>query len=101
MTARNGYYLNPGNTTVGQSAAGDASLNLSLANVRTTGSITITKEDSETGAIAQGDATLSGAVYGLYARSNIVHPDGHTGILYTPDHWLPHSRQRMQTDRQG
>lgn len=83
VTARNGYYLNPGNTTVGQSAAGDASLNLSLANVRTTGSITITKEDSETGAIAQGDATLSGTVYGLYARSNIVHPDGHTGILYT------------------
>lgn len=83
VTARNGYYLNPGNTTVGQSAAGDASLNLSLANVRKTGSITITKEDSETGAIAQGDATLSGAVYGLYARSNIVHPDGHTGILYT------------------
>lgn len=83
VTARNGYYLNPGNTTVGQSAAGDASLNLSLANVRTTGSITITKEDSETGAIAQGDATLAGAVYGLYARSNIVHPDGHTGILYT------------------
>lgn len=83
VTAKNGYYLNPGNTTVGQSAAGDASLNLSLANVRTTGSITITKEDSETGAIAQGDATLSGAVYGLYARSNIVHPDGHTGILYT------------------
>ena len=83
VTARNGYYLNPGNTTVGQSAAGDASLNLSLANVRTTGSITITKEDSETGAIAQGDATLSGAVYGLYGRNNIVHPDGHTGILYT------------------
>lgn len=83
VTARNGYYLNPGNTTIGQSAAGDASLNLSLANVRTTGSITITKEDSETGAIAQGDATLTGAVYGLYARSNIVHPDGHTGILYT------------------
>jgi hypothetical protein len=61
----------------------DASLSLSLANTRTTGSITITKEDSETGAIAQGDATLTGAVYGLYARNNIVHPDGHTGILYT------------------
>lgn len=83
VTARNGYYLNPGNTTVGQSATGDASLSLSLANTRTTGSITITKEDSETGAIAQGDATLTGAVYGLYARNNIVHPDGHTGILYT------------------
>ena len=83
VTARNGYYLNPANTTVGQSATGDASLSLSLANTRTTGSITITKEDSETGAIAQGDATLTGAVYGLYARNNIVHPDGHTGILYT------------------
>ncbi len=30
--------------------------------------IHLTKEDSETGKTAQGDATLEGAVYGLYAR---------------------------------
>ena len=31
---------------------------------------------------AQGDAAFEGAVYGVYARENIIHPDGKTGILY-------------------
>lgn len=44
-------------------------------------SITLTKVDSQTGS-AQGDATLDGAVYDLYAASDIVHPDGVTGVLY-------------------
>ena len=30
----------------------------------------------------QGDATLEKAVYGLYAREDIVHPDGATGVIY-------------------
>ncbi|HBF3064087.1 TPA: peptidase, partial [Clostridioides difficile] len=30
----------------------------------------------------QGDAAFEGAVYGVYARENIIHPDGKTGILY-------------------
>lgn len=30
----------------------------------------------------QGDATLEGAVYGLYARENIIHPDGMTGVVH-------------------
>ncbi len=30
----------------------------------------------------QGDATLSGAVYGLFAARDIVHPDGKTGVVY-------------------
>ena len=39
--------------------------------------------DKETGkAVPQGDATLKGAVYGLYAREDIVHPDGATGTIY-------------------
>jgi len=29
----------------------------------------------------QGDATLTGATYGLYVQSNIVHPDGKTGVI--------------------
>ena len=29
-----------------------------------------------------GDGTLSGAVYGLFARNDIVHPDGKTGTIY-------------------
>ena len=44
--------------------------------------IHLTKEDSETGKNAQGDATLEGAVYGLYAREAIGYPDGSSGVLY-------------------
>ena len=45
-------------------------------NDRTTAKIQIFKVDKETGkAVPQGDAKLEGAVYGLYARENIVHPD--------------------------
>ena len=41
------------------------------------------KKDAETNqAIPQGDATLKNAVYGLYARKDIVHPDGATGVIY-------------------
>lgn len=31
---------------------------------------------------AQGDATLEGAVYGLFAAADILHPDGKTGVIY-------------------
>ena len=47
--------------------------------------IHLTKEDSETGKNAQGDATLEGAVYGLYAREAIGYPDGSSGVLYPKD----------------
>ncbi len=41
------------------------------------------KIDSETGKPdGQGDAVLEGAQYGLYAREDIVHPDGVTGVLF-------------------
>lgn len=30
----------------------------------------------------QGDATLEGAVYGLFAADDITHPDGKTGVVY-------------------
>ncbi|CUQ49759.1 Predicted outer membrane protein [[Ruminococcus] torques] len=45
----------------------------------------LSKEDSETGKSAQGDATLEGAVYGLYAREVVTHPDGVSGVLYPKD----------------
>ena len=54
-----------------------------FVNDRTTAKIHIYKVDSETGlAVPQGDASLEGAVYGLYARENIVHPDGATGTVF-------------------
>jgi LPXTG-motif cell wall-anchored protein len=52
-------------------------------NDRTTAKIQLYKVDKETGeAVPQGDAKLEEAVYGLYAREDIVHPDGATGILF-------------------
>lgn len=44
--------------------------------------ITLSKQDAETGSNAQGDATLEGAVYGLFAREDIIYPDGTTGVLH-------------------
>lgn len=35
--------------------------------------------------LPQGDSSLAGAVYGLYAREDIVHPDGKTGVLFKKD----------------
>lgn len=53
-----------------------------VLNERTYAKIHLIKEDAQTGANPQGDATLEGAVYGLYAREDIVHPDGTTGIVH-------------------
>ena len=52
-------------------------------NERVRATIDLEKRDKELKQnIAQGDATLEGAVYGLYAREDIVHPDGKTGVIY-------------------
>lgn len=52
-------------------------------NERVTAKISLQKQDKETKkAVPQGDATLEKAVYGLYARADIVHPDGATGVVY-------------------
>ena len=40
----------------------------------TTNIINISKEDNETGTKAQGEASLKGAIYGVYARSTIYDP---------------------------
>lgn len=67
-----------------------------FANERVNATIKLVKKDKETG-IAQGDTTLEGAVYGLYARKDIVHPDGITGVVY-------HAGQQiatMTTDKGG
>ncbi|HIR27254.1 MAG TPA: hypothetical protein IAB84_04705 [Candidatus Choladousia intestinigallinarum] len=45
--------------------------------------VKLQKVDLETGKpIPQGDAVLQGAVYGIFAREDIVHPDGKTGVLH-------------------
>ena len=58
---------------------------------RTEGEIHFNKRDlnlvnsddyEETYAGENGDGTLEGAVYGLFAKNDIIHPDGKTGTVY-------------------
>ena len=57
---------------------------------RTEGRLHINKRDLElyrgdpdnSYGLTQGDATLEGAVYGLFAAQDIIHPDGKSGIVY-------------------
>lgn len=51
------------------------------------GSIRIEKVDSVTGESAQGDATLVGAKYGLYAREAILDP-ADQAVIYEEDAWI-------------
>lgn len=74
---RDDYYLNPSNPTQSTVVRGSGNANFAFTNERQTGSITITKRDAET------NVPLSGVVYELYAKNNIVHPDGKTGVVYT------------------
>ena len=54
-----------------------------FTNERVNATIRLLKKDAETNQnVPQGDATLGKAVYGLYAREDIIHPDGTTGVIY-------------------
>ena len=68
-----------------------------VTDKRVNARISLAKQDAETGNEAQGDATLKGAVYGLYAREDIVHPDGRTGVLYKKDTLIT----SLTTDKTG
>lgn len=57
---------------------------ITISNTRVKGTVTISKEDSVTGKQAQGEATLEGAIYGVYARTPIYDPaDG--SMIYNTD----------------
>lgn len=52
-------------------------------NHRTEGEYHLQKKDLELPAgVTQGDAVLEGAVYGLFAAEDIVHPDGKSGVIF-------------------
>jgi len=75
-----------------------AAFSHTFENDRTTAKIHIYKVDKETGkAVPQGDASLEGAVYGLYARNDIVHPDGTTGVVFKAGDLIA----TLTTDRNG
>lgn len=68
-----------------------------FTNKRVNATIDLVKEDSETGNSAQGDAVFEGAIYGLYAREDISHPDGRSGVLYKKDEQVA----TLTTDKEG
>ena len=68
-----------------------------FTNKRVNATIDLVKEDSETGNSAQGDAVFEGAIYGLYAREDINHPDSRSGVLYKKDEQVA----TLTTDKEG
>ena len=53
-----------------------------VSNNQVRATINISKEDSYTGKEPQGEATLEGAKYGVYARENIMDPSNDGTVLY-------------------
>lgn len=68
-----------------------------FTNKRVNATIDLVKEDSKTGNSAQGDAVFEGDIYGLYAREDINHPDGRSGVLYKKDEQVA----TLTTDKEG
>ena len=67
-------------------------------NDRVSAAISLNKKDAETKENkAQGDASLENAVYGLYARNDITHPDGKTGVIYKAGSQIG----TLTTDKEG
>lgn len=88
----------------GQDGEGDA---WRIYDHRTEGEIHINKRDVDLEAgedgnydsygDSQGDGTLEGAVYGLFAASDIIHPDGKTGVVYKANNLIAVAT----TDKEG
>lgn len=74
------------------------SFSYTFTDKRATATIQLQKVDLETGAgIPQGDASLEHAVYGLYARKDIVHPDQKSGVIHKAGDQVA----TLTTDREG
>lgn len=84
VTAPKGYVWQKNEGT--ESIAGNGSCSFSFTNERTLGSVELIKYDTESeSSITQGEASLQGAVYGIYAAEDIVHQDKKTGVLFEKD----------------
>lgn len=98
-----GYVRNEKDTYSFQfSYTNDEQANISFShtfvNDRISAAINLNKKDAETKENkAQGDASLENAVYGLYARNDITHPDGKTGVIYKAGSQIG----TLTTDKEG
>lgn len=73
------YWLDDNNKTVSDSITGSGNINVSLTNERVTATAILRKVDFDS-EIAQNEGKLDGAIYGLYARENILDPADATVI---------------------
>lgn len=82
-TAKKTYDFNILTTIENQTVNDKGTINIEINQKRQKAKIDADLIDSQTKTnIPQGDATLENAIYGLYAKEDIVHSDGVTGILY-------------------
>ncbi len=80
IAAPAGYVSDPQIHTVNTGEA-EHTVYYTISNKSVRGKLKLVKKDAQTGT-PQGDAVLEGAVYGLYAREDVVHPDGSTGVMF-------------------
>ena len=84
VTAPKGYVWKRNEKSA--NVSGNESKTVEFTNERTLGAVELVKYDTESESeVVQGEASLQGAVYGIYAAENIVHQDKKTGILYKKD----------------
>ena len=83
-TAPEGYVWEANEKSV--TIAGEETAEFNLTNERTLGAVELNKYDTESESkTAQGDASLDGAVYGIYAAEDIYHQDKKTGRIFQRD----------------
>lgn len=84
MTAPQNYVKN--STIYKVNVEAGRTIEVSATDYHVTGKVHVKKIDQETQRfLPQADSELAGAVYGLYAKEDILHPDGRTGMVYKKD----------------
>lgn len=82
--APNGYVVDVNQEAVVDIKA-EQTYDTELSDKRVNATINLVKEDKDTGDRPQGEATLEGAVYGLYAKEDILDPSMDGTVLHKKD----------------
>ena len=82
--APNGYVIDVNQEAVVDITA-EKTYDTELSDKRVNATINLVKEDKDTGNRPQGDATLTGAVYGLYAKEDILDPSMDGTVIHKKD----------------
>lgn len=84
ITAPDGYVWQA--NSFSQKVSEGGTIEFEITNERTLGAVELVKYDTESeSGTKQGDATLDGAVYGIYAAEDIEHQDKITGVIFEKD----------------